>query len=426
LKIRFHYKGYFTCDPLIEYKRGEIHEFGGELNTDVVNLKDLDKLIKEIGVVGEYKLWYVCPGFNVCDGLRLLKTDRDIIRFINDHENAVEADFYVEAKDVEVIDDRYDSDVEVVGVVDKGKQPAESEGNESDPDYSGDEDGEIPDYELEDEKGGSSDDCASVDDSDYDEDWEWTSVLPNETVNPTPAAQSINQALVGVEASKNSEGTGLEDFEDEDSDVLESPDSSDEKERSRRKKVNRFKLGTNNEPVVFEEGQIFANAELIKTAVREYALQNKNNVYLKRNEPKRIIVKCMKDCPYHIRFSRVPPQTHYVLSSLNSAHNCFPTSKIRLLTTTLLAKKFVPVLKHTPSMTLKALKEECKTRWNVIKSSFQVYRAKIEALEMIHGASDLQYAHLRNYAEELLRSNPGSSVKIKTKHGAEGLIFQRM
>ena len=157
--------------------------------------------------------------------------------------------------------------------------------------------------------------------------------------------------------------TGLEDFEDEneDSDVLESPDSSEEKEGSRKRKVNRFKLGTNNEPVVFEKGQIFATGLLVKkNAVKDYGLQNKNKVYLKKNEQKRIVVKCMKDCPYHIGFSRVPPQTHYVLASLKPHHNCYPICKIRVLTTKFLAKKLVPILKHTPNMTLKALKEECK------------------------------------------------------------------
>ena len=72
-------------------------------------------------MVGEYKLWYVCLGFDIVDGLRLLKTDRDLVWFINEHKNAVRAEFYVEAKDVEVIDRRYDSEVEEVVIVDKGK-----------------------------------------------------------------------------------------------------------------------------------------------------------------------------------------------------------------------------------------------------------------------------------------------------------------
>lgn len=117
-------------------------------------------------------------------------------------------------------------------------------------------------------------------------------------------------------------------------------------------------------------------------------MQNKKNVYLEKNEKKRIVVKCSPGCPYHIRFSRVPPQTHYVLASLKPIHNCFPTGKIRVLNGKLLAKKLVPILKHTPTMTLKALKDHCKLRWNVMLSSFQVYRAKLSALEMIHGASE--------------------------------------
>lgn len=44
---------------------------------------------------------FFSPSFDICDGLKLLKTDRDVIRFINEHKNAVEAEFYVEAKDVE-------------------------------------------------------------------------------------------------------------------------------------------------------------------------------------------------------------------------------------------------------------------------------------------------------------------------------------
>jgi len=56
--------------------------------------------------------------------------------------------------------------------------------------------------------------------------------LPSQTLNPTLGSQSINhnQSLVGVEVSRNTEVTGLEDFEDEheDSDVLESLGSSEE------------------------------------------------------------------------------------------------------------------------------------------------------------------------------------------------------
>jgi len=45
---------------------------------------------------------------------------------------------------------------------------------------------------------------------------------------------------------------------------------------------------------------------------------------------------------------------------------------------------------------------------------------------MIRGAIDEQYAHLRNYAEELHRSNLASTMKIKCIVGIEGPVFERM
>lgn len=104
--------------------------------------------------------------------------------------------------------------------------------------------------------------------------------------------------------------------------------------------------------------------------MKEYALQHRKNVYLKKNEKKRIVVKCMKGCACHMRFSKVPPQTNFVLSSFNSAHTCYHTAKVRLLTTKVLAKKLVPILKHSPIMTLKVLQEECKNRWSMMLSTF--------------------------------------------------------
>jgi len=89
-----------------------------------------------------------------------------------------------------------------------------------------------------------------------------------------------------------------------------------------------------------------------------------------RKKKKRIIVKCMPKCPYHMRFSRAAPNTYYVLSRFRSAHKCYYTKKVRLLKTTILAKKLVLILKRTPTMRIKALREECKTRWGAHLSNF--------------------------------------------------------
>jgi len=252
-------------------------------------------------------------------------------------------------------------------------------------------------------------------------------VLPDHTLNPTaPSSSGLPIVVDAAQSSRNPAPTTLSDFEDDnaDSEELESPYSSSD-DGVGKKKLNKFVLNE-NEQVSFQVGQVFANVELIKAAVKEYALQSRKNVYVKKNERKRVIVKCMPKCPFHMRFSRAEPKTYYVLSRYRSGHKCYFTKKARLLKTTILAKKLVPILKHTPNMKLKALGEECKTRWGAHLSKFQLYRAKNKALEMIHGGIDEQYTHLRNYAEELLRSNPGSTVKIKCNAGLEGPLFERM
>jgi len=242
---------------MIAYKNGKIYEFWTEWDIDEIDLIDLNKLAREIGVIRDYKLWYVSQGTNLSDGLRLLKTDKDVIGFINEHKNEVGVEFYVETLDIEGIVNSYDSDVEDVVVVDKGKGSTEVDDDyESDPEYIGDEEGEEQ-FEYR------SVDGVSIDDSDYDEDWEWTSVLPKQTLDPTHVSESTNSRknLVGVESSRNPGVTSLLDLEDEngESDYLESSESS--KENTDKKKLCRFKLYESDEPMIYEKGQIFIEGE---------------------------------------------------------------------------------------------------------------------------------------------------------------------
>ncbi|XP_058746340.1 uncharacterized protein LOC131619237 [Vicia villosa] len=107
-------------------------------------------------------------------------------------------------------------------------------------------------------------------------------------------------------------------------------------------------------------------------------------------------------------------------------HTCHRTAKNRQATTEWLAKKFIPLLRHTPEMRPKGLVAESLEKWSVKLSSAQAYRAKTRALELIHGAETEQYAYLRNYAEELRRSNPNTTVIIKCGMSDVGPVFERI
>lgn len=59
-------------------------------------------------------------------------------------------------------------------------------------------------------------------------------------------------------------------------------------------------------------------------------------------------------------------------------------------------------------------------------SNDQAYRTKKKAIEFIQGAGREQFKHLRSYAEELLKSNPNSTVKIKCDDSNGDPVFERI
>jgi len=315
------------------------------------------------------------------------------------------------------------------------KGDKDNEGNEGGDEFS--ESGEN-EYDVGDESADEEFDVDSdlgsgseFDDSDFDENWAWTEILPEETVNPVKEGNNdaFGGGLVEVGAiisSRNPNPSTIEDFVDEDGDSedLDTPD--EESEDGGKKKYPKFKVADGDEPVRFELGQIFTSADLVRTAVKEYGLKSRKNVHLEKNEKTRIVVKCTDTCPFYMRVIKSTHKTYFQVVSLDPIHQCHTTGKNRQAKPNLIARKLIPILRHTPGMRIKALQTECKTRWGLMLSRFQVYRAKTKALEMIEGSMVEQYKHLRSFGEELLRSNPGSTVLIKSDLGKDGPVFFRI
>lgn len=68
--------------PSCLLKRGETYEFEGTWHIDEVNLIDLEKLVREVGVKGEYTIWYAITGGEVKDGLRAIKIDGKVYKWV--------------------------------------------------------------------------------------------------------------------------------------------------------------------------------------------------------------------------------------------------------------------------------------------------------------------------------------------------------
>jgi hypothetical protein len=164
----------------------------------------------------------------------------------------------------------------------------------------------------------------------------------------------------------------------------------------------------------------------VKDAIKELAMEKKKNIHLAKNDAKRMVAKCLPGCSYHMRISKRVGSQYWQIVSLHDKHSCNRTPKNKQAKTEWLAKKFIPMLRHTPHMKPSGLIAEALDKWGVKLSPFQAYRAKKRAIELIQGAGSEQYAHLRSYAEELRTTNPNSTIIIKCGMSEIGPVFERI
>ncbi|XP_058759822.1 uncharacterized protein LOC131633127 [Vicia villosa] len=122
-----------------------------------------------------------------------------------------------------------------------------------------------------------------------------------------------------------------------------------------------------------------------RDAVKECGMDNQKNVFIKKNDAKRIVVRCMGGCKYYLRFSKRSGQQYWQPSGLVAV----------------------------------ALE-----KWEVKISCDQAYKAKRRAMDLLQGAGLDQFNHLRSYAEELLKSNPNSTVVIKPLVGLDACFLK--
>ncbi|XP_058742388.1 uncharacterized protein LOC131614867 [Vicia villosa] len=435
IKLRIHHMGELVDHPAKWYVNGLVSEMDWLWDTDYMSYMQFEKLIRKEGYRNIKCMWYWNPKYSFGRGLRPLNCDGDVLKLIEDLKGFDLVDVYVEHT-VEVLgdedivnhydedggpnyaEDEVDSDVEVVKDDDMTKNAYASDNemdvNEADRgdvdtehvetehvDVGMEDDEEDEDYVADTEIGSLSDEDLECSDDyvEQTEDLDWTSVM---------------QCDEDHDKAKKSD-------EDDDSDVLHTPDGSGNDEE--HEKFPSYKSGESSK---FELCMVFSNKEMVKDVVKDYGMENNKNVVIKKNEAKRMVIKCMEGCNFHMRVSKRVGNQYWQVVSLIDEHNCARTPYNRQAKTNWLAKKFGHILRHNPDMKPAGLIDQALDRWGVKLSHDQAYRAKRRAMDMLQGAGMEQFQHLRRYAQELLKSNPNSTVVIRCADSNEGPVFERI
>lgn len=103
-----------------------------------------------------------------------------------------------------------------------------------------------------------------------------------------------------------------------DSDQLHTPPVSGDDEEH-----DKFSAYRSREGFKFQLSMVFNNKDIVRETLIDYAMEMKKNVFIKKNDGKRMVIKCMKGCKFYTKISkRVGNQFWHIVSLFYEHRYC--------------------------------------------------------------------------------------------------------
>ncbi|XP_061988909.1 uncharacterized protein LOC133707368 [Rosa rugosa] len=177
----------------------------------------------------------------------------------------------------------------------------------------------------------------------------------------------------------------------------------------------------------FRLGLAFPNSEQFKEAVRECAIRNQIGLWFEKNSKHKVEVNCQWDCPFRLYASTSKGEgPTLIIRTLNNKHTCSPVETSHFLDYNRIAREVQPDLLVDENWSRAGIHNHIQKKYKLDVGVQTITRAKRKAKRMNQGHYIEQYNNLAAYRKELLRSNPGSTVEIKTCMDGEIRRFQRI
>ncbi|BAF23783.2 Os08g0432600 [Oryza sativa Japonica Group] len=176
----------------------------------------------------------------------------------------------------------------------------------------------------------------------------------------------------------------------------------------------------------FAVDMCFRGKDQLKDAIERYALKKKINIRYVKNEQKRIRAVCRwKGCPWLLYASHNSRSDWFQIVTYNPNHACCPELKNKRLSTRRICDRYESTIKANPSWKAREMKETVQEDMGVDVPITMIKRAKAHVMKKIMDTQTGEYSKLFDYALELQRSNPGTSVHVALDPEEEDHVFQR-
>ncbi|KAL0360355.1 UNVERIFIED_CONTAM: hypothetical protein Sradi_3720000 [Sesamum radiatum] len=158
-------------------------------------------------------------------------------------------------------------------------------------------------------------------------------------------------------------------------------------------------------------GMIFASKKEFRTVIQSHAITTRRNLKITKNDKRRIYAKCAVDeCDWKCHALKTKNEQTFQIGEYNPNHKCGVSYNVKNVKSSWSSGKYESSFRTDPKRNVKGFRNDVIRDIRVHVSKFQAFRAKHAALKAIEGKSEDQYAKLWDYAAEIRRTNPGSTV----------------
>ncbi|KAG7593878.1 Zinc finger SWIM-type [Arabidopsis thaliana x Arabidopsis arenosa] len=167
--------------------------------------------------------------------------------------------------------------------------------------------------------------------------------------------------------------------------------------------------------------QTFFSGVAIKEAVVDYALRTGCNLKQYRYDQDKIGFKCVGNdgkeegvrCEWQVYAASLPNDPMWKIRKFIDKHSCIPNGECEMFKVLHIARLFVDKIRENLEFYMPAKIEELiKEQWKISVTRNQCQAARKKARQWIEKEYDDQFARLRDYAAEILESNPDSHVEV--------------
>ncbi|XVF43694.1 hypothetical protein PTKIN_Ptkin02bG0061200 [Pterospermum kingtungense] len=214
------------------------------------------------------------------------------------------------------------------------------------------------------------------------------------------------------------------------SDNLSLVGSDGEEDSAKWQKSNHIHYNHNAAFPDFSLGMVFRDGAQFKAAIHKYSMLSRKQLKIVKNEPKRVRVKCKAaaKCASMIYASYSKKARGMQVTSFFEEHSCAVSFKNKMVDVKMISIELETDIKDQPKMKLKEIQSRINEKLHVDVNITCAKRVKKTVKEKLTGNFREEFGMLRDYANELLDKNSGSTVILHVDRFTEDSphVFKRL